>query len=65
MKNLHLDKLGLAGSRFVLLCCPGFGPLIALLSAIGAGFLVHDAVLAALLVVFLATGGIGLIAAFV
>jgi mercuric ion transport protein len=58
--NLHLKKVGLAGSVFSLLCCLGFGPLIALLSAIGAGFLVNDAILAPLLVVFLVTGGIGL-----
>lgn len=58
--NLHLEKFGLAGSLFSLLCCLGFGPLIALLSAIGAGFLVNDAVLAPLLVVFLVIGGIGL-----
>jgi mercuric ion transport protein len=58
--NLHLKKIGLAGSVFSLLCCLGFGPLIALLSAIGAGFLVNDAVLAPLLVVFLVIVGIGL-----
>jgi len=58
--NLHLKKVGLAGSVFALLCCLGFGPLIALLSAMGAGFLVNDAILAPLLVVFLVIGGIGL-----
>lgn len=58
--NLHLKKVGLAGSLFTLLCCLGFGPLIALLSAIGAGFLVNDVVLAPLLVVFLVIGGIGI-----
>lgn len=58
--NLHLKKVGLAGSLFTLLCCLGFGPLIALLSAIGAGFLVNDMVLAPLLVVFLVIGGIGI-----
>lgn len=60
MKNLHLNKVGLAGSLFALMCCLGFGPLIALLSAIGAGFVVRDAVLAPLLVAFLMLGGIGL-----
>ncbi len=58
--NLQLKKVGLTGSVFALLCCLGFGPLIALLSAIGAGFLVHDAVLAPLLVVFLVIGGFGI-----
>lgn len=57
--KLHLKKVGLAGSVFSLLCCLGFGPLIALLSAIGAGFLVNDAILVPLLVVFLVVGGIG------
>lgn len=56
----HLNKVGLAGSFFTLLCCLGFGPLIALLSALGAGFLINDAVLAPLLIVFLVIGGIGL-----
>ncbi|MBI5606475.1 MAG: MerC domain-containing protein [Deltaproteobacteria bacterium] len=58
--NLHLKKVGLAGSVFTLLCCLGFGPLIAMLSAIGASFLVNDAVLAPLLALFLVIGGIGL-----
>jgi len=56
----HLNKVGLAGSFFTILCCLGFGSLIALLSAVGAGFLVNDAVLAPLLIVFLAIGGVGL-----
>jgi mercuric ion transport protein len=60
MKNPHLNKVGLAGSLFALLCCLGFGPLVGLLSAIGAAFLVNDAILAPLLVVFLVIGGIGL-----
>ncbi len=60
MIDLHLKKIGLAGSLFALLCCLGFGPLIALLSAIGASFLVKDSVLAPLLVVFLVIGGVGL-----
>lgn len=58
--NAYLNKVGLAGSFFTLLCCLGFGPLIALLSAVGAGFLVNDAVLAPLLIAFLVIGGIGL-----
>lgn len=60
MIDLHLKKIGLAGSLFALLCCLGFGPLIALLSAIGVSFLVKDSVLAPLLVVFLVIGGVGL-----
>ena len=58
--NLHLKKVGLIGSVFSLLCCLGFGPLISLLSAVGAGFLINDRVLAPLLALFLVIGGIGL-----
>lgn len=58
--KLHLQSIGFAGSLFSLLCCLGFGPLIAILSTIGAGFLINDAVLAPLLIVFLVIGGVGL-----
>lgn len=58
--KLHLQGIGFAGSLFSLLCCLGFGPLIAVLSAIGAGFLINDAVLAPLLILFLVIGGVGL-----
>jgi hypothetical protein len=60
MRNLHFEKAGLLGSIFALLCCLGFGPLLAALSAIGAGFLVNDRILAPPLVVFLALGAVGL-----
>ena len=55
-----LDQFGAVGSVIATLCCLGFAPLVALLSAIGVGFLVNDAVLLPLLVVFLVLGGIGL-----
>ncbi|MBI3011277.1 MAG: MerC domain-containing protein [Candidatus Omnitrophica bacterium] len=55
-----LDKFGAVGSVIATLCCLGFAPLVALLSAIGVGFLVKDAVLLPLLIVFLVIGGIGL-----
>jgi mercuric ion transport protein len=64
MNKSHLKSVGFAGSLFTLLCCLGFGPLIALLSAVGAGFLVNDAVLAPLLLVFLVIGGVGLRAGY-
>ena len=64
MNALHLKSVGFLGSLFSLLCCLGFGPLIVLLSAIGAGFLVNDAVLAPLLLVFLVVGGLGLRATY-
>lgn len=64
MKNFHLEKMGLVGSVFTLLCCLGFGPLLAALGAVGAGFLIDDKILAPLLVVFLALGAVGLFLSF-
>jgi hypothetical protein len=61
MKNLHLEKISVLGSIVTVLCCLGFGPLLAALSAIGAGFLVNDRVLAPLLAVFLLLGAVGLV----
>ena len=42
------------GSVLTGACCLGFAPLLAGLSAIGAGFLVNDAILIPIFVVFLA-----------
>ncbi len=64
MKNLHLEKAGLVGSIITILCCIGFGPVLAVLSAIGAGFLVNDKILAPLLVAFLLLGATGLFLSF-
>ena len=50
----HLDKVGIGGSLFAALCCLGFPALLSILSAIGLGFLIKDAILLPLLVVFLA-----------
>jgi mercuric ion transport protein len=49
----HLDKIGIGGSLFAALCCLGFPALLSILSAIGLGFLINDAILLPLLVVFL------------
>src|SRR6266851_4831022 len=49
----HTDKVGVLGSVFAALCCLGFPALLSILSAIGLGFLINDAVLLPLLVVFL------------
>ena len=56
----HLDKIGVGGSAFAALCCLGFPALLAILSAIGLGFLIHDAVLIPMLVVFLLMTLVGL-----
>jgi mercuric ion transport protein len=49
----HTDKVGVAGSIFAALCCLGFPALLSISSAIGLGFLITDAVLLPLLIVFL------------
>jgi|SRR5579883_2630625 mercuric ion transport protein len=49
----HLDKIGVGGALFAALCCLGFPALLSILSAIGLGFLVNDAILLPLLIVFL------------
>jgi mercuric ion transport protein len=50
----NLDKIGIAGSIFAALCCLGVPALLSIVSAIGLGFIVRDAILIPLLVVFLA-----------
>jgi len=60
IEKLHLEKVGAVGSVVATLCCLGFGPLLAFLSAIGAGFLINDRILAPLLLLALIAGGIGL-----
>src|SRR5579884_2789044 len=45
--------MGSLGSIFASLCCIGTPALLALLSSIGAGFLISDKILIPLLVVFL------------
>ena len=49
----HLDKVGVGGSLFAALCCLGFPALLSILSAVGLGFIVRDAILVPLLLVFL------------
>ncbi|MBI3243277.1 MAG: MerC domain-containing protein [Chloroflexi bacterium] len=53
MRLVILRILGAVSSIFVALCCLGVPAVIAALSAIGAGFLINDAILAPLLVVAL------------
>lgn len=56
----HLDKVGAFGSIFAALCCIGTPALLAFLSAIGLGFLIHDLILLPALVGFLVLTGYGL-----
>ncbi len=51
---------GLVGSAVALLCCAGVAPVIGVLSAIGLGFLLRDAILIPLLVLGLGVTGWGL-----
>jgi mercuric ion transport protein len=56
----HTDKIGVVGSIFAALCCLGFPALLSILSAVGLGFLINDAVLMPLLIVFLLLTLVGL-----
>ena len=53
MRLVIVRILGSISSIFVALCCLGVPAVIAALSAIGAGFLINDAILAPLLLVAL------------
>ncbi len=46
----HIDKAGVVGATFAALCCLGIPAILSVVSAIGLGFLVRDAVLAPLLI---------------
>jgi mercuric ion transport protein len=55
-----LDKLGVGGAVVTALCCLGFPALVSVLTALGLAFLINDAVLQPLLLVFLALSVVGL-----
>lgn len=50
----HLDRVGIIGATIAALCCLGLPAILSVLTAIGLGFIVNDAVLAPLLIVSLA-----------
>ena len=56
----YADKVGIGGSIFAALCCLGFPALLSILSAIGLGFLINDAILLPLLAIFLVVTLFGL-----
>jgi len=56
------DKVGPLGAIAAALCCLGFPAALALLSALGLGFVINDAILLPLLGVFLAITLVGLAA---
>lgn len=49
----HLDKVGVTGSLIAALCRLGVPAVIAVASALGLGFLINDATLVPLLILFL------------
>ncbi len=49
----HVDKLGIFGATFAALCCLGISAVLSVVTAIGLGFLIHDAVLLPLMVLSL------------
>ncbi len=60
----YFDKIGPLGTIFTALCCIGIPGLLAFLSAIGVGFLINDAILLPLLILFLAVSMTGLYYSF-
>lgn len=52
--NDHIDKAGIFGATVAALCCLGFSAILSVLTAVGLGFLVNDAILIPLLAVSLA-----------
>ena len=56
----RLDKIGVAGSFLTAACCLGLPAVLSVMAAVGLGFMIHDAVLLPLLLIFLAATIIGL-----
>lgn len=51
---MRADTWGPVGAAIAAACCVGFVPVLTALTAVGLGFLLHDAILIPLLVGFLA-----------
>jgi mercuric ion transport protein len=49
----HLDKFGVIGSFVAALCCLGVPAVVSIVASIGLGFLINDAILLPLMVLFL------------
>lgn len=49
----QLDKVGVAGASLTALCCLGVTAAVSLLSALGLGFMINDAILMPLFAVFI------------
>lgn len=60
----HLDKLGIVGSFIAAACCLGLPAVLSIVTAIGLGFLIRDAILLPLMIVFLAVSLFGMYLGF-
>lgn len=56
----QLDKLGVVGTFIAGACCLGLPAVLSIVTAVGLGFLIKDAILLPLMVVFLAVSLFGL-----
>ena len=56
----HVDKIGIVGSFIAAACCLGLPTILSIVTAVGLGFLVKDAILFPLMVVFLAISLVGM-----
>jgi mercuric ion transport protein len=56
----HLDKIGIVGSFIAAACCLGLPAVLSIVAAVGLGFLIKDAILLPLTVVFLAVTLVGM-----
>lgn len=50
----HVDKVGILGATFAALCCLGLSAVLSVVTAVGLGFLIKDAILLPLLILSLA-----------
>lgn len=50
----HLDKVGIVAATVTALCCLGLPAILSVITAVGLGFLIRDAILAPLLILSLA-----------
>jgi mercuric ion transport protein len=50
----HVDKVGILGAAFAALCCLGVSAVLSVVTAVGLGFLINDAILLPLLILSLA-----------
>ena len=56
----HLDKLGIVGSFISAACCLGLPAVLSIIAAVGLGFIINDAILLPLMIVFLGVALVGL-----